>query len=399
MKNRILILSLAASSLMLSAQNVWAANNSCGSNCTYTLTPKVDDNGNPVYTTNNYGQQVQAQVLTISGTGSVTEVGGFWGNSSITEITIGEGITSTGTASSDYGIFSYMSNLTTVNLPSTLTNIGAGSFTGNRKLTNINIPDGVEKIGNRAFEGTGLTSITIPDSVTTIGNSAFTHCYGLTNVELSDNLTTIGNWAFYETGITSITIPDSVTSIGSSAFEGSEITELNIPDSVTSIGARAFYDTKLTDVTIPESVISIGNFAFATSTLQNMTIEGDYVSFGSGTADKWTAAYYGVNTGDVISNIFSLYPNGARNLQNLYCSQEMEAECQKLLDDTSKLLGTSSELGIFRKDGNFYRLGNDRYASLEDMMNGRSANKRIYTVEEAEKASKPTGNKFMIRYK
>lgn len=50
-------------------------------------------------------------------------------------------------------------------------------------LTSITIPDGVTSVGNSAFSScSSLVSITIPKSVTSIGGSAFRHCSRLTDV-------------------------------------------------------------------------------------------------------------------------------------------------------------------------------------------------------------------------
>lgn len=66
-----------------------------------------------------------------------------------------------------------------------------------------------------------LASLVIPDSVTNIGASAFFGCSGLTSVALGNGVTSIGNNAFVGcSGLTSIAIPNSVTSIGASAFFG-----------------------------------------------------------------------------------------------------------------------------------------------------------------------------------
>ena len=133
-----------------------------------------------------------------------------------------------------------------------LTTIGNYAFQGCSSLTSVTIPDGVTTIGEAAFaECSSLTSVTIPDSVTTIGEAAFNNCTSLTSVTIPDSVTTIGDCAFYGCfSFTSVTIPDSVTTIGDSAFaECCNLTSVTIPDSVTTIGYAAFqYCTSLTSV-------------------------------------------------------------------------------------------------------------------------------------------------------
>jgi hypothetical protein len=65
-----------------------------------------------------------------------------------------------------------------------------------------------------------LTSIELPSTVTSIGASAFAECTALKNVVLPANLTSIGATAFaYCTGISSIVVPANA-SVGANAFGG-----------------------------------------------------------------------------------------------------------------------------------------------------------------------------------
>ena len=208
--------------LIACAGTIFAESGTCGENLTWDLT-----NG----------------VLTISGTGAMTNFeyqGAPW--------------------------YSYKSSITEVTIGNSVTSIGGSAFYRCTGLTSITIPNSVTSIGNDAFRGcSGLTSITIPNSVTSIGEWAFCQCSGLTSITIPNSVTSIGSNAFYGcSGLTSITIPNSVTSIGESAFWGcTGLTSITIPNSVTSIGVVAFgYCSGLTSITIPNSVTSIGNFAF-----------------------------------------------------------------------------------------------------------------------------------------
>ncbi|MDO5311727.1 MAG: leucine-rich repeat domain-containing protein, partial [Clostridia bacterium] len=69
-----------------------------------------------------------------------------------------------------------------------VTSIGVSAFSWCSSLTSVTIPDGVTSIGNSAFEDcSSLTIVTIPDSVTSIGSYAVSGCSSLTSVTISDS--------------------------------------------------------------------------------------------------------------------------------------------------------------------------------------------------------------------
>ena len=100
-------------------------------------------------------------------------------------------------------------------------------------------------IGKYAFRDcSSLTSVNIPSNVTEIGEDAFYYCSSLTSVNIPSSVTSIGMNAFYKcSSLTSINIPSSVTEIGEYAFQQcSSLTSVDIPSSVTEIRKYAFDD-------------------------------------------------------------------------------------------------------------------------------------------------------------
>lgn len=80
-------------------------------------------------------------------------------------------------------VFSDCRSLTSVIIPSSVTEIGWGVFKYCRSLTSVNIPSSVTEIGEYAFGGcSSLTSVDIPSSVTSIGERAFYDCSGLRSI-------------------------------------------------------------------------------------------------------------------------------------------------------------------------------------------------------------------------
>ncbi|MDB4407552.1 leucine-rich repeat domain-containing protein, partial [bacterium] len=141
-----------------------------------------------------------------------------------------------------------------------VTSIGASAFRDCTSLTRITIPDGVTSIGVAAFRGcASLTSMTIPDSVTSIGGAAFFSCTRLTRITIPDGVTSIENGTFRGcTSLTSITIPDSVTSIGQSAFRDcTSLTSITFLGTAPTVGNDAFSGVK----DGPIAVVTIGNQA------------------------------------------------------------------------------------------------------------------------------------------
>ena len=168
----------------------------------------------------------------------------------------------------NYGAKLYINGVeqTNITIPSDITEIKHGTFSGCTSLTSVTIPNSVTEIGDYAFyDCTSLKSVTIGNGVTSIRECAFDGCTSLTSITIPDSVTEIGNGAFHNcTSLTSVTIPKSVTSIREYAFSGcTSLTSITIPESVTWIGKYAFRDcTSLTSVTIPNSDIGIAEYAF-----------------------------------------------------------------------------------------------------------------------------------------
>ena len=109
----------------------------------------------------------------------VTEIGNnaFKDNKEIKKVILPEGITSI-----FCGAFAFCSNLTTINLPNSLKEIGGGNY-----------------LYLGAFYGTNISEIDFPSTLESIGGFAFCDCNNLTTVYIPED-TVVGSHAFLRTG-------------------------------------------------------------------------------------------------------------------------------------------------------------------------------------------------------
>lgn len=192
-------------------------------------------------------------------------------STSITKVTIGEGVTSVG----NYAFYN-CTLLFSVSLPSTLKTIGEYSFSGCSTIVDFTVPSGVTTIGAYAFSGcSSLNEIDLGTGVTTINQNAFSSCASLTSIVFPDSVTTLGSSVCYGcSGLTSVTLPNSLTTIPGSAFSScSKLPTITIPNSVTTIQSSAFSNcSKLATVEFGTGLITIGSQAFYSSGLTSITI-------------------------------------------------------------------------------------------------------------------------------
>lgn len=155
-------------------------------------------------------------------------------------------------------------NISSITLPSSITEIKQGAFADCIFLKQITLPKGLINLAgfNRC---SSLTQIIIPDSVTTIREFTFDGCSSLTQVTLPNAITIIKENTFRDcTSLTQVKLPDNLKRIGVEAFRGcSSLTQIKIPDTVTTIDSNAFLDcSSLTQVTFPNALTIIGSCAF-----------------------------------------------------------------------------------------------------------------------------------------
>lgn len=169
--------------------------------------------------------------------------------------------------------FSFAENLESIEIPNTITTIGAGAF----------------------YHCSSLTSITIPNSVTSIGNSAITGCANLLSVNISSSVKSIGTNNLKECPMLEQIWVDPENTVYDSRENCNALIKTStnellmgcntsfIPSTVESIADHAFYNFDgLKTITLPASVTKIGYQAFRDCDgLERVAINGQLSSFGA----------------------------------------------------------------------------------------------------------------------
>lgn len=247
---------------------------------------------------------------------------GSFAFSKIKSVVVPEGVESLADGDSSAWHFYNCTELESVVLPESLTEIGLDSFTNCTSLKNINFPNNLSKICDAAFTNcTSLKSINIPKSLTNIVQNPFKGCTSLEKITVDANnpiYSSPNNCnAIIETnyntmiiGCKNTTIYEGITSIYAYAFEDhTEIETINIPASVTNLsssnpfrntnckfivaqenkkykvdtasntilsfdGKTLLFANNISDISkIPSSVENIGQYAFSNCmTLVNLVI-------------------------------------------------------------------------------------------------------------------------------
>ncbi|MDO4841859.1 MAG: leucine-rich repeat protein [Phoenicibacter congonensis] len=140
--------------------------------------------------------------------------------------------------------------LESIVMPDSIKELGTGCFASNASLETIDFSQSLTSIPDSAFGCsdaknymTNLTSISIPESVTTIGKRAFSG-NNFHEINIPKNVTSIGEYAFstknYLSNECTLTLPDGLTTIGDNAFRNKVIKEVSLPTSVKALAKNTF---------------------------------------------------------------------------------------------------------------------------------------------------------------
>ena len=238
------------------------------------------------------------------------------------------------------GIKYYWNNqeITTLEIPTSVTSIGNHAFYGCNGLTSVEFPSNLSSIGDWAFSNcSGLTSVDLPSSITKMGECVFYYCKNLSSVKLPSEITAISNGAFGYSSLKDIELPAGITSIGDDAFVNcSNLQNINLPSGITTIGTGAFWDcSNLTNVILPSALTSIGDIAFLNcSNLANVTLSSNITSIGYSAFSDCNSLKNLTISKDVtsIKDIRFYYEYDELELESVYVAWENPIEAGSFFD-------------------------------------------------------------------
>lgn len=157
------------------------------------------------------------------------------------------------------------SNLQKVELAEGIKFIDNQAFYYCDHLQSINFPSTLTSIGYEAFRETDLSEVNIPGSVENLGSNAFYRNKNLKKLTFGEGLVNIEGTAFSEcVSIDSIVCPSTLRTIGDATFSGCKnLKQISLNEGLVSINSYAFSGcTGLTDIVLPSTLEYCKGFAF-----------------------------------------------------------------------------------------------------------------------------------------
>ena len=268
---------------------------------------------------------------------------------SLTELSLPDSITKI-----EYNAFGNCEALDKIVLPSNLTLLGNAVFRncnveitfpaslkyipylGDNAVRKVTISEGVETIGVDAFFNSHkLTEITLPSTITSIESGAFSGT-GIASFNYPQNFASIESGVFQNTSLKEFSVPKAVTEINDQAFTGcTDLVKISIPESVKYIGTDVFKNCRNLTIygykdSAAESYAKANNINFVSADYKvifkdnGRTQKTEYVLEGEnatppslkekpGYTLSWDADYTNIQEDMVINAVWTKKDNGGGN--------------------------------------------------------------------------------------
>ncbi|MBR2300136.1 MAG: leucine-rich repeat protein [Alphaproteobacteria bacterium] len=238
-------------------------------------------------------------------------------------------------------------------------------------------------------DGTKLT-ITGSGDMASYGNVTLPWGTDINELEI-EGITSVGTLAFRGTQIKQINVPKSVSYLQDGAFQNMpELTNVWFESGgqVYIAGASFQITPKLQSLILPEDIVKLNYNNFLASSLQTLVLPDSLFN------DNGTGLHY------------MTFKSG----MTIYCSEKNHQKCENYFKTAREYCGKENGVSLecpienihlqtYEKYGDEYFANGKFYARFSDIGTQNNIKKRIYTVKEAEKLSKPSGNTFKLRYK
>ena len=175
----------------------------------------------------------------------------------------------------------------TLTIPSNVTVIGSGAFSGLEGLKKVIIPGTVKEIAPEAFSyNNTLEEVIIMNGLEKIGERAFASSPKITNIVLPESINDIGKGAFFGASIEEITVPAKVKKIKNLTFSNNyKLSKVILQEGLEEIEGGSFSNCKILDnINIPSTIKTIGRESFGSGcrNLQNITLNNDLYVYKNG---------------------------------------------------------------------------------------------------------------------
>ena len=204
--------------------------------------------------------------------------------------------------------------VTSIVIPSQITEIGEYAFSGNINLKTLTLHSGITKFGDEAFYGCrNLTSVTLLNPDAEYGRMLFCDCSGLTRVTLPTGIRSLpGHMFFCCSSLSSINLPEGLEEMHIMCLSSTALTSVNLPSTLQLLDTCALQNTGISSIDL-KNVKVLGSQCFSgCSNLRTITGGEQVEEIGSAmlaSCNLITAAPYFPRLKRIIGSPYFRLPN------------------------------------------------------------------------------------------